>query len=303
MQSGLEMKKEAKTTDLLLLILLAAIWGSAFFNIKIATYTYDTITLVFVRVFFALIALAFYCSYKNIKIMAFSKDWKMYALVGLCNIVIPFLLIAYGTNKVQSYLAAILMSTTPLSGTILAHFFTKNEKLNFYKLLGVILGFMGVVFLFFDKLVITESNFIYALIILCGSTFYVIGGILTLKFLKNKGNENVTTSTIIWSLIFLFPFCLFQKPWINLNPSIESTTALIYLGVVSTGFAWALRFHLLTKVGLVFQTQVAYLIPLFGVFFGYLIMDEQITWRVLVSLIIIITGIFIVKKNDKLVRE
>ena len=90
MQSGLEMKKEAKTTDILLLILLAAIWGSAFFNIKIATYTYDTITLVFVRVFFALIALAFYCSYKNIKIMAFSKDWKMYALVGLCNIVIPF---------------------------------------------------------------------------------------------------------------------------------------------------------------------------------------------------------------------
>jgi len=64
-----------------------------------------------------------------------------------------------------------------------------------------------------------------------------------------------------------------------------------------------LRFHLLTKVGLVFQTQVAYLIPLFGVFFGYLIMNEQITWRVLVALIIIIVGIFIVKKNDKLVRE
>ena len=297
------MKKEAKTIDILLLILLAAIWGSAFFNIKIATYTYDTITLVFVRVFFALIALFFYCSYRNIKIMAFSKDWKMYAIVGLSNIVIPFLLIAYGTNKVQSYLAAILMSTTPLSGTILAHFFTKNEKLNFFKLVGVAMGFAGVVFLFFDKLVISESNFIYALIILCGSTFYVIGAILILKFLKNKGNENVTTSTTLWSLIFLFPFCLSQKPWINLSPSLESTIALIYLGIVSTGFAWMLRFHLLTKVGLVFQTQVAYLIPLFGVFFGYLIMDEQITWRVLVSLIIIITGIFIVKKNDKLIRK
>jgi len=297
------MKKEAKTTDILLLILLAAVWGSAFFNIKIATYTYDTISLVFVRVFFAVIALAFYCSYKNIKIKAFSKDWKLYAIVGLCNIVIPFLLIAYGTNKVQSYLAAILMSTTPLSGTILAHFFTKNEKLNFFKLFGVIMGFTGVVFLFFDKLVISESNFIYALIILCGSTFYVIGGILTLKFLKNKGNENVAISTVLWSLIFLFPFFLLQEPWINLKPSLESTIALIYLGVFPTGFAWMLRFYLLTKVGLVFQTQVAYLIPLFGVFFGYLIMNEQITWRVLVSLIIIITGIFIVKKNDKLVRE
>ncbi len=297
------MKKEAKTIDILLLILLAAIWGSAFFNIKIATYTYDTVTLVFVRVFFALIALAFYCSYKNIKIMAFSKDWKLYAIVGLCNIVIPFLLIAYGTNKVQSYLAAILMSTTPLSGTILAHFFTKNEKLNFLKLVGVVMGFAGVVFLFFDKLVISESNFIYALIILSGSTFYVIGGLLTLRFLKTKGNENVAVSTVLWSLIFLFPFCLLQEPWVNLKPSLESTIALIYLGIFPTGFAWMLRFHLLTKVGLVFQTQVAYLIPLFGVFFGYLIMNEQITWRVLVSLIIIIAGIFIVKKNDKLVRR
>ena len=96
---------------------------------------------------------------------------------------------------------------------------------------------------------------------------------------------------------------MLQEPWINLKPSIESTIALIYLGIFPTGFAWMLRFHLLTKVGLVFQTQVAYLIPLFGVFFGYLIMNEQITWRVLVALIIIIVGIFIVKKNDKLVRE
>ena len=291
--------KEPKTIDILLLILLGAIWGSAFFNIKIATYTYDPITLVFVRVFFALIALVFYCVYKKIKILAFSKDWKMYAIVGLTNITIPFLLIAYGTNVVDSYLSAILMSTTPLSGTILAHFFISNEKLNILKSTGVLLGFLGVLFLFFDKLVISESNIFYVIIILCGSTFYVIGGILTLKFLKNEGNENVSTSTILWSLIFLFPFCLYQEPWNNLNPSVESTIALIYLGVFATGVAWMLRFHILTKVGMVFQTQVAYLIPIFGVIFGYLIMDEQITWKVLASLIIIISGIYIVKKGNK----
>ena len=291
--------REPKTIDVLLLILLGAVWGSAFFNIKIATYTYDPITLVFVRVFFALIALAFYCAYRRIKILAFSKDWKMYALVGLTNITIPFLLIAYGTNVVDSYLAAILMSTTPLSGTILAHFFTSNEKLNFFKSIGVIIGFLGVIFLFFDKLVISESNIFYVIVILCGSTFYVVGGILTLKFLKNHGNGNVSTSTILWSLIFLFPFCLYQQPWAKLNPSMESTLALIYLGVFPTGLAWLLRFHILTKVGMVFQTQVAYLIPIFGVIFGFIIMNEQITWKVLVSLIIIISGIFMVKRGNK----
>ncbi len=294
--------REPKTIDVILLILLGAIWGSAFFNIKIATYTYDPITLVFVRVFFALIALGFYCVYKNIKILAFSKDWKIYALVGLTNITIPFLLIAYGTNVVDSYLSAILMSTTPLSGTLLAHFFTSNEKLNIFKMIGVVIGFLGIVFLFFDKLIISESNIFYALVILCGSTFYVIGGILTLKFLKNDGMENVSTSTIIWSLIFIFPFCVYQQPWINLNPSINSTIALIYLGIFPTGVAFMLRFHILTKVGMVFQTQVAYLIPIFGVLFSYIIMDEKITWKVLVSLIIIISGIYMVKKGNKGIR-
>ena len=295
--------REARPIDLFLLVLLALIWGSAFFNIKIATYTYDTFTLVFVRVFFATVPLVLWCFYKKIKIMAFSKDWKIYAIVGLVNISLPFLLIAYGTDKVQSYLSAILMSSTPLSGTILAHFFTSNEKFNLIKGIGVIIGFLGVAILFFDKIVISDSNLIYALIILFASTLYVIGGIITLKFLKNKGTENVTASTVIWSLISLLPFCLYQEPWNNLNPSFESTLSLIYLGIFATGIAWMLRFHILITNGLVFQAQVAYLIPIFGVIFGYFLMDEIITWRVLISLIIIILSIYIVKKNNRSVER
>ena len=295
--------REAKPIDLFLLVLLALIWGSAFFNIKIATYTYDTFTLVFVRVFFATVPLVLWCFYKKIKIMAFSKDWKIYAIVGLVNISLPFLLIAYGTDKVQSYLSAILMSSTPLSGTILAHFFTSNEKFNLTKGIGVIIGFLGVAILFFDKIVISDSNLIYALIILFASTLYVIGGIITLKFLKNKGTENVTASTVIWSLISLLPFCLYQEPWNNLNPSFESTLSLIYLGIFATGIAWMLRFHILITNGLVFQAQVAYLIPIFGVIFGYFLMDEIITWRVLIPLIIIILSIYIVKKNNRSVER
>ena len=142
-------------------------------------------------------------------------------------------LIAIGTSKINSYLAAILMSTTPLSGTILAHFFTKMKKLIFFKTLGILVGFSGVLFLFFDKIIINEQNYIFALITILGSTFYSIGGILTLK-IKNKGNENVTTSTTIWSLLFLLPLSLFlEKPWLS-SPSLESTISLLYLGIVAT---------------------------------------------------------------------
>ena len=291
--------KEAKTSDLFLLTLLAVIWGSSFFNIKIATYSYEPFTLALIRVIFASLPLIGLCFIRNIKIQAFSKNWKIYALVGLCNITIPFSLIAIGTAKVDSYLAAILMSTTPITGSILAHFFTQDEKITFFKTIGILVGFLGVLFLFSDDLIINETNYLYAITILIGSTFYSISGIVILKKLKKSGNMNVTTSTIIWSVIFLIPLSFILEDPLNSNPTTESTLSLIYLGVVATGIAWWLRFKILARNGLVFQTQVAYLIPIFGVFFGALILDEQITWKVLVSLIIIISGIYIVKKYNK----
>ena len=290
--------REANNFDLALLILLAMIWGSSFSNIKIATYSYEPITLALVRVIFACIPLMILCKLKKIKLEAFGKNWKSYALIGLCNIAIPFVLIAIGTGKINSYLAAILMSTTPLSGSILAHFFLKDEKFTLPKFLGVLIGFSGIILLFFDKIIINSNNYVYVLITILGSTFYCIGGLLTLR-LKNKKNENVTTSTTLWSVIFLFPFSLIiETPW-NLNPSLGSTLSLLYLGVVATGLAWLIRFRILTVNGLVFQTQVAYLIPIFGIFFGYYFMDEIITWRVLLSLVIILLGIYIFKKNNK----
>jgi len=292
--------KEAKTNDVLLLLLLGAIWGSSFFNIKIATYSFEPYTLALVRVIFATLTLLAISFFYKIKIQAFSeKEWKIYALVGLCNIAIPFSLIAIGTNEVNSYLAAILMSTTPLTGLILAHIFTKNEKITLSKSIGIILGFTGVLLLFFDKLIVNDSNYFFAIIILIGSTFYSISGIMILKYLKKSGNINVTTSTLIWAMIFLLPVSfIFEEP-LNSTPTFYSVLSLIYLGVVATGFAWWLRFKILAKNGLVFQTQVAYLIPIFGVIFGALILNEQITWKVLASLVIIILGIYIVKKHNK----
>jgi len=290
--------KEANAKDLSLLLLLSVIWGSAFFNIKIATYSYEPFTLALVRVIFASLPLFILCKFKKIKIQAFSKNWKWYALIGLCNIAIPFVLIAVSTAKINSYLAAILMSTTPLSGSILAHFFTKDEKLSYLKSLGVLIGFSGIILLFFDKVIINSENYIYVLITILGSTFYCIGGLLTLK-LKNKINENVTTSTTFWAVIFLLPFSLIFEAPLDSNPTLESTLSLLYLGVIATGLAWLIRFRILTVNGLVFQTQVAYLIPIFGIIFGHFIMDEVITWRVIVSLVVILIGIYIFKKNNK----
>jgi len=289
--------REPKIIDYALLTILALIWSSAFFNIKIATYSYGPVTIAFLRTFFGAIPVIALCLVKKIKIEAFSKDWYWFAAIGMVNLVIPFFLIAYGVQRVQSNLAAILMASTPLSATVLAHLFTKNEKINLIKIFGVLVGFSGIVFLFSDNILINENNFTYALLILVGSTFYVIGGLLTLK-ISNKKNENVTASILIWGTLFLIPITAFtEKPW-NLNPSTDSTISLVYLGVVATGLAWLLRFKILKNNGLVFQAQVAYLIPIFGIILGYIFLKELITPKVLVAVAAVIIGIYFVQKSN-----
>ena len=291
--------REAKSIDYFLLTLLALIWASAFFNIKIATYSYGPLTIALLRVFFGAIPVILLCYLKKIKIEAFSKDWYWFAAIGVINLVIPFFLIAYGIQKVQSNLAAILMASTPLTAAALAHFFTKNEKINLIKFIGVLIGFSGIIFLFSDNLLINENNIFSAFLILFGSCFYVIGGLLTLK-ISNKDNENVTASILIWGTLVLLPISLIiEQPW-NLSPRLDSTLSLIYLGVFSTGIAWLLRFYILKHNGLVFQAQVAYLIPIFGVILGFVVLNEAITSKVIISLIAVIIGIYIVKKGSKI---
>ena len=290
--------KNPKLADYTLLTILALIWASAFFNIKIATYSYGPVSIAFFRIFFGAIPVIFLCLYKKIKIEAFTKDWFWFASIGVINLVIPFFLIAYGVQKVQSNLAAILMASTPLSATILAHFFTKYEKINFTKVIGVLIGFFGIIVLFSDNILIDNENFFYALMILLGSTFYVIGGLLTLKISK-KRNENVTASILIWGTIVVFPIAmLFEQPW-NFNLRLDSTISLIYLGIFPTGVAWLLRFHILKKNGLVFQAQVAYLIPIFGVILGYIFLKEIITLKVLIALVTVIIGFYFVRRSIK----
>ena len=122
---------------------------------------------------------------------------------------------------------------------------------------------------------------------------------MTLK-VSSKKNENVTASILIWGALVLLPISLFfEQPW-NLSPRLDSTLSLIYLGIFSTGIAWLLRFYILKHNGLVFQAQVAYLIPIFGVILGFLILNEAITPKVIISLLAVIIGIYIVKKGSKI---
>ena len=131
-----------------------------------------------------------------------------------------------------------------------------------------------------------------------GSTCYVIGGVLTLKISKKK-NENVTGSILIWATIILLPLVSFiEQPW-QVSPRTDSLISVIYLGIVPTGIAWLLRFKILKENGLIFQSQVSYLIPIFGIILGYIFLEELITIKVLISMTAVCIGIYFVRRADR----
>ena len=103
---------------------------------------------------------------------------------------------------------------------------------------------------------------------------------------------------MIWAVIILIPLVSFiEQPW-NVTPRLDSTISVIYLGLVSTGIAWLLRFRILVNNGLIFQSQVSYLIPIFGTILSYIFLRELITTKVLISLIAVCIGIYFVRKAD-----
>ena len=108
----------------------------------------------------------------------------------------------------------------------------------------------------------------------------------------------MTGSILIWATLILLPLtCIIELPS-QIVPSFNSSVSVIYLGIVPTGLAWLLRFRILKKNGLIFQSQVSYLIPIFGIILGYLFLKELITYKVLISLIAVVIGIYFVRKAD-----
>tara|TARA_B100000886_G_scaffold57324_1_gene35191 strand:- start:2062 stop:2955 length:894 start_codon:yes stop_codon:yes gene_type:complete len=286
----------------ILLFVLSAIWGSAFFNYKIVLYSFDYLLLAGGRIFFAtiflcLLSVTIFRSI-NFKIL-FSKKFYIFFTIGFTNYVLPFSLIAFGINGMSSGLAALLMSAGPFYAIILSHFFT-NDKFNKYKLLGTIIGFISVFILFYDQVYISQTTTIKSvLFVMSASLSYVIGGLIIKKH-QSYNNETIAALSMLSGTLILLPVCLFQLYFFDIEKiQLSSLISLIYLGVVSTAIAFMIRAKLIFENGLIFMSQVSLLIPIFGLYFSWLFLSEEFSFNMLISLFIIISGLWVLQIGYK----
>ena len=288
--------KDGIYCDVLWLVALAAIWGSSFAAIKIAVTTMPPMTMVAVR---TLIAVAILCPIMVLsrsRIPTDKKSWQIGMVLGVFGIALPFFLISWGELRVQSGLAAILMAVMPLTTIILAHFFNKGDRFTYTRLVGVIIGFCGIIVLVGPEALKGFGGAVFSqLAIAVAAVCYAINAVLT-RNLPNGGQLGSMIGRAFMVMIcgaaITIPLALIMDgPTAYLQADADGWLATIYLGILPTGLATLIYFHLVEVRGASFFSFVNYLNPVFGVFWGALLLSEQVSLQAIAALLLILSGI------------
>tara|TARA_Y100000590_G_scaffold308645_1_gene348463 strand:+ start:2156 stop:3088 length:933 start_codon:yes stop_codon:yes gene_type:complete len=290
------------TNNLFLLILLSSIWGSAFIAIKIAVQTINPISIVALRLTIASIILLTFFIIKGYKFNFTLKTYMYIFLISLFGNVIPFYLISWSEIFIDSNLAGLLLSIAPIFALISSHFLTSDDKFTLMKFLATIFGFIGIIILLgFDNLkLVFQGDYLLILpkiAVIIAAFGYVISSIFAYN-LKKINTISLTTMVLIFASLMSLPFMLIYEINNFSIPDNKSIIAVIYLGIMPTATAYLLRFYIISKAGPIFLSYVAYLIPIFAIFWGVILLNENINALTMFAMIFIFAGIYFGQKEQ-----
>jgi len=286
------MQYKPTPTDFFLLILVSLFWGSGFMFIEIALKTFGPISIAASRIILAGIFLYIIARIRGERFPTDRKTLKILTIMGLCGTT-PFLLISWAQQTIDSSTAAIMMAFAPLNITILAHFFTQDEKLSAGKLAGLVIGLAGVLVLFGGVPLAdlsTTGRGIGAVFV--GTIFYGIASIL-IRRLTHVSALMTSAGFLVISSFVVFPLSLAFDPIWDHNFTLEGTLALAFLGVFSSGLASLLLVHLIKRAGVTFASMTNYIVPLFAVLWGIFLLGEHIPPYTWAGMVLILSGVAI----------
>ena len=259
-----------------LLIILSLFWGGSFFFVEIALRDFQPFTLVFLRISIAAIILVGVVYVSGRRLPVSLKTWMGYLLIGLINNAIPFSLIVWGQTRIESGVASILNATTPIFTVLLAHFLTSDERLTIPKIMGVLVGFIGVYLMMMPEL---NDGFSWRglgqVAVLGAAISYSFAGIFGKRFKHLPAVVNSAGMLLCSSIIMLPLAIIIDAPW-SVRPSFEALCALLSMAVISTAAAYLLYFYLLAAVGATNVLLVTFLIPVSALVLGVGVLGEVI---------------------------
>lgn len=275
----------------LVFILLGAIWSSSFMWIKIAVQEIGPITLVAFRVLFGLLFGIVVVFIQRVRWPRTFKEWFPLLVLGITNIAVPFFLISWGEQTIDSAVAAILDATVPLFTILIAHYLLHDDKMTVPKVLGLLMGFAGVVILMSKDIGASLGSVMGQLAVVLASVFYAGSAVYARKttealpgILRSAG-PLVPATLVMWLATFLVESPV-EVPQLGIT-----WIALLFLGILGSGVAFIMAYYLIHEIGPTRTSMVTYLFPLGGVILGVVFLEEQLSWQLVVGAAFIVLSL------------
>ena len=277
----------------ILLTFLGALWGSAFMFIKVATPEFGPVALVNARLIIAsFIFLPILLRSKYIHLL--KPIWRQILVLAILNNAIPFTLFSYASYGADSNILAILNATTAFNTMIIAYIWI-GENVSLKQLFGLLLGFIGIFILVNPQN--SETTLISSMSALLASFFYSYSTVYIQRQSVNANKMVLIGWSIIFSAIMMLPVTIFYLP--ETVPSISAIASAFWLGAVSTGLGFLGYVRLIDKIGAVKTSTVAYFLPVFGIIWGAIFLNEIISSTIIIGCLIVLIGIYFANSNTK----
>ncbi len=282
--------------NLLLLLILGIIWGASYLFIKVIVAEVPVLTLVAGRVTLATIIMWGILRARGLSLPRSRRMWGAYAMLGFLGAALPYSLISWGEQYIPSGLASLLQATTPIFTVILAHFLTDDEPVTVAKIIGVVIGFVGVGILMLpDPSTEVRADLLGQLAIVGSSLCYAGVAIYARSRLRGQPPLVSATGQLTMGMVYMLPASLLIDRPFGLSPSLPVLASWMVLTILGTVVAYVIYFTIIERTSATFVTMVTYIIPVNGLMLGALVLNEQLNATVLGSLVLILLGVLLVR--------
>ena len=284
-----------KTKHWIVFIILGIVWSSSFLWIKIGVQDIGPMALVAFRMLFGALTAVAITLYQKVEWPRDWKTWGIFAVLGPASLAIPIFFISWGEQTIDSAVASILNATTPLFTILLAHFLLQDDKMTPQKVMGLLIGFAGVVILLSKDLTAGAQNSVIGqAAVILASLFYAGSAVYGRKLTQHVQGTVRGAMLLITSTIFMWIVGpLTERPFDF--PDVPITwIAILFLGILGSGLAVIMLWYLIHEVGPTRATLVTYLFPVGGVILGVLFLNEHLSWQLLVGSLLIIGSLVVV---------
>ena len=280
--------------DWIRVAILSLVWGGSFFFMEIMLQAMPPLTSVLGRLVVGLAGLICLLKILGYPLKPLIQQWRPFALIGLINNAIPFSLISFGQTEITGSLASIINALTPIMTALVAHQLTTDERLSLNKVIGIALGFFGVLVLFGPAAIDGGASVLGMTAGFSATICYAFGSVYSKRLRDNPPMLNATGQVLYGSLWMLPIVVLIDRPWDLSVPGLYPWLAMIGIGLLSTTLAFFIYFRVLQSAGASNVVLVTFLVPLSASGLGIAFLGEQLALQHIIAYLLIVSGLTVI---------